>query len=225
MLWRKRSFTGFSLTTFALLGVPYLQFSSYITHSLMTDRFLFLAVWPALLLLVAWSWRLSVIPRVLILLLFALPWMFHTAERPRDWSSYEALMEVELKAYPGYYAPLFQTVEKHLSQGHYREAREMAEKVADPEIRNIVVQLVDGAYAVAVGAVQSGDPRAAMARLQVLEPLLKQPLEQAKWNTPLFSFWLSGSDLLALEWSILARNFPADAAVAREARMHRVGGT
>jgi hypothetical protein len=224
LLWRRRSLGGFALLAFALLGVPYMQLSSYITHSLVTDRFLFLAVWPALLLLVALTWRLSAVPRAAILLLFALPWTFHTLERPRDWSSYEALMEVELKAYPGYYAPLFQAIEKDLSQGAYREARAMADRVADPEIRNIIVQLVDGAHAVAVDAVQSGDPRAAMAQLQALGPLLQQPLPQARWNTPLFSFWLSSSDLLALEWRILARNFPGDESIRRAAGKFAGGG-
>ncbi|MGC2457221.1 MAG: hypothetical protein WA435_04425 [Gallionellaceae bacterium] len=220
LLLRKRSLAGFALLAFALLSVPYLQFSSYITHSLVTDRFLFLAVWPLLLLLVALLWRLSVIPRVAIFLLVVLPWIFHTVERPRDWRNYEALMDVELEAYPGYYAPLFQAVEKYLSQGQYREARQAAERVADPEIRNIIVRLVDGAYAVAVEAVQTGDPRNAMAKLQAVAPILKQPLEQARWNTPMFSFWLSSSDLLMLEWKTLARNFPADESVGREAKLH-----
>ncbi len=224
LLLRKRSFAGFAAMAFAMLSIPYTQFAPYITHSLVTDRFLFLAVWPFLMLLVGLLWRLSVIPRALILGIVMLPWVFQTVERPRDWRNSESLMEVEVQAYPGYYAPLFKKIERRLSQGRYVEARAMAQQVADPEIRNIIGQLVEGAQAVAVDAVQSGDPRNAMARLRALEPLLRQPLPQARWNTPLFSFWLSGKDLLRLEWKTLAANFPGDESVAGEAGKHLGAG-
>jgi hypothetical protein len=224
-LWRRRSIEGFALLSFVLLGIPYMQFSPYITHSLVTDRFLFLALWPVLLLLVALTWRLrQPVLRTLVLLAFLLPWTFQTVERPRDWRSYQALVDVDLHAYPGYYAPIFQNVEKYLSQGQYRDAREFASGISDPEIRGLVTRLVDGASAVAVESVQSGDPRDALARLQELGPLLREPLPRSRWNTPLFSFWLSSRDLLMLEWQTLAKNFPDDAAVRREARMRQEAG-
>lgn len=224
LLWRRRSLAGYVLLVFALLCLPYMQFSPYITHTLVSDRFLFLALWPALLLLVALVWRLRPMPRGIILLLIALPWIFQTMERPRDWRSYDALVEADLHAYPGYYSPIFQSVEKALSQGQYRAARELAVGISDQEIRDIVVQLVDGAYAVAVESVQSGDPRNAMARLQALDPLLRQPLARSRWNTPLFSFWLSSHDLLMLEWQTLARNFPNDESVRRATSMRQEAG-
>jgi len=207
-----------------LLCIPYTQFSPYITHSLVTDRFLFLAVWPAMLLLVALMWRLKPAPRMIFLLILMLPWVFQTIERPRDWRSYEALLDVELHSYPGFYFPVFQNIEERLSKGQYREAREMADTISDPEVRNIVVKLVEGAYAVAVDAVQTGDPRDAMARLRSLGPLLRQPLAQAQWNTPMFSFWLSSRSVLSVEWETLGRNFPNDAAVRNEVRARQEAG-
>ncbi len=223
LLLRKRSLDGFALLVFALFSVPYTQLAPYITHSLVTDRFLFLAVWPFLLLLVLLAWRLKVVWRVALLGMIVLPWIVQTLDRPREWRDHDTLMGVELKSYPGYYAPLFQEVEQRLSQGQYGEARAIAETVTDPEIRNIIVRLVEGANAVAVEAVQAGDPRDAMDKLQALDSLLEQPLTRASWDTPLFSFWLSCSDLLRLEWKILARNFPADESVGREAKKHLAG--
>jgi len=224
LLSRKRSLEGFSLAAFALLCLPYTQFAPYITHSLVTDRFLFLALWPLLLLLVALAWRLKPIPRTALLLLIALPWTLQTVERPRDWRSYETLIEADRLAYPGYFFPVFQNVERSLSAGQYREARAMADSIKDAEVRNIVVKLVDGAYAAAVGAAQSGDPRDTMSRLQELGGLLRQPLIRAQWDTPLFSFWLSGRSLLSLEWETLARNFPNDVSVRQALKVRQEGG-
>jgi hypothetical protein len=224
ILLRKGTLEGFALVAFALLCMPYTQFSPYITHSLVTDRFLFLALWPFLVLLVALAWRLSFVPRIVVLLLIALAWTVQTVERPRDWANYETLIAADLRAYPGYYYPLFQNIEEKLSTGQYLEAREIAEGITDIEVRKIIIKLVEGAYAVAVDAVQTGDPRNAMARLQNLGLQLKQPLVQAQWNTPLFSFWLSSRNILALEWQTLAGNFPNDVTVQQALKLRQESG-
>jgi len=224
ILLRKRSLEGFALAAFTLLCLPYTQFAPYITHSLVTDRFLFLAIWPFLLLIVALAWRLSRIPRLMLLIVIALPWSAQTIERPGDWRSHETLMEKDLQAYPGYFFPVFQNIERQLSTGQYQVARETAEGITDKEVRNIAVKLVEGAYAVAVDAVQTGDPRNALARLQELGGLLKQPLLQSQWNTPLFSFWLSNRNLLSLEWETLARNFPNDVSVRQGLKVRQEAG-
>jgi len=224
MLVRQRSLPGFALLAFALLCLPYTQLAPYITHTLVADRFLFLAVWPAILLLVALAWRLRPILRIVLLCLVAVPWMYQTVERPHDWRSLDALIAADLRAYPGSYFPVFQAVERHLSQGQYREARDTASTIADVEIRNIAVKLVEGAYAVAVDAVMRRDPRNAVARLQSLGDLLQQPVAQAEWNTPLFSFWLTSRNILALEWQTLARNFPDDALVREQVKKRQEAG-
>ena len=224
LLVRKRSLAGFVLLTFAMLCLPYMQLAPYITHTLVADRFLFLAVWPAILLLVALAWKLQPVLRIALLCVIAVPWIYQTVERPHDWRSFEELIEADLRAYPGSTFPVFQIIERQLSQGQYREARDMARTITDVEIRNIAIKLVEGAYAVAVDAPMQRDPRSAVVRLQSLGDLLKQPVAQAEWNTPLFSFWLTSRNILALEWETLARNFPEDALVRDQVKKRQEAG-
>jgi hypothetical protein len=220
----KKSLAGWALVSFALLAIPYLQFSPYITHSLVTDRFVFLAAWPALLFLVALAWRLKLPARAALLLLFALPFAYQTIERPRDWASYETLIAVDQQAYPGYFFPVFQRIENHLARGEYGQARQLAGTISSQEVRAIAVGLTEGAQAVAVDAVQSGDAREAVAHLQNLGVLLKRPLPEAQWNTPLFSYWLTCRGILSVEWETLARSFPNDPEVREAYRVQQEGG-
>ena len=224
MLWRRRTVVAFALLAFALLCLPYTQLAPYITHTLVADRFLFLALWPLMLLLVALAWRLQPVPRMAVLCMIALPWLYQTIQRPHDWRSLEALTEADRRAYPGSYFPVFKTIERQLSQGQYRAARDMANTITDAEIRTIAIKLVEGAYAVAVDAVMTGDPRDAIVRLRSLGILLQQPVAQAAWNTPLFSFWLTSRNILALEWATLAKNFPNDAQVRDEVKKRQERG-
>jgi hypothetical protein len=222
--WRARSTAYFSVLAFVLLCLPYLQFMPFITHTLVADRFIYLALWPAILLLVTLVWRLNTVLRVVLLCLIALPWLVQTAERPRDWASIDALAAADLRAYPGSYFALFKNIERQLSAGQYAEARATAGRIADPAIRNIAIQLVEAAYAVAYQVVVSRDPRDALERLHKLDILLRQPLAQAAWNTPMFSFWLTCRNILALEWATLGRNLPDDAQVRNEVKAHQEGG-
>ncbi|MDO8414073.1 MAG: hypothetical protein Q7S51_09830, partial [Gallionellaceae bacterium] len=69
---RHRSLEGFAAVVFLLLCLPYLHLVPYSPPSLISDRFLSLAVWPATLLLVALTWRLKPVPRIVLLLVVAL---------------------------------------------------------------------------------------------------------------------------------------------------------
>ena len=104
LLLRKRSLEGFALAAFLLLCMPYIQLMPNHPPSLVSDRYLALAVWPAILFAVALLWRLKLVPRIAILLVIALLWGFQTIERPRDWRL-ETLFDADLRAYPGYYMP------------------------------------------------------------------------------------------------------------------------
>jgi hypothetical protein len=221
---RNISLAAWALPVFVLLAVPYLQFSPYITHSLVSDRFVFLAAWPVLLFLVALAWRLKLPARAALLLVFALPFAWQTVQRPRDWASYEALIAVDQQAYPGYFFPVFQRIENHLASGEYGQARQLAGTINSPEVRAIAVGITSGAQAVAVDSLQSGDARSALARLQNLGVLLKRPLPEAQWNTPLFSYWLTCRGILSVEWETLARNFPNDPQVRQAYRAEQEGG-
>ncbi len=214
MLLRRRSLEGFALAAFLLLCVPYLQLIPYRPPSLVSDRFLALAAWPVVLLLVALSWRLKPVPRTVLLLAIALPWGFQTVERPRDWRSAEAMIDTDLRAYPGYYMPaLYKIVAIQLPRGLYREANETANSITIPEFRDILIELIKVDYAVHVDAVSTGKPQEAMDLLWELGLNLNQPHVQAKWNSPVNHLWSQRGFVVALEWEYLAKQFPDNALV------------
>ncbi|MGA7749894.1 MAG: hypothetical protein WCA63_07065, partial [Gallionella sp.] len=143
---RKRSLEGFALIAFVLLCMPYTQVVPFVTPTLVSDRFLTLAAWPAVLLIVSLSWRLKEVPRSALLIIIALLWGYQTIERPRDWRSYEALVDTDLRAYPGHYLPVFQKIMSYLlPKGRFREAEEMASNITVPEARDIMSKLVQAA--------------------------------------------------------------------------------
>ncbi len=214
MLLRRRSLEGFSLVAFLLLCVPYLQLVPYHPPSLVSDRFLALAAWPVVLLLVALSWRLTSTPRIVLLLAIALPWGFQTVERPRDWRSVEAMIDTDLRVYPGYYMPaVYKIVATQLPRGLYRDANETANSIFIPEFREIMNGLIKADYAVHVEAVSTGKPQEAMTLLWQLGLEHKQPPVQAKWNSPISVLWIKRQFILTLEWKHLAKNFPDDVSV------------
>jgi len=57
MILRKRSLEGFALVAFLLLCMPTCKLMPYAPLSLVSDRFLALAVWPVVLLIVTLAWR------------------------------------------------------------------------------------------------------------------------------------------------------------------------
>ncbi len=214
MLLRRRSLEGFALATFLLLCVPYIHLIPYKPPSLVSDRWLALAVWPVTLLVVSLSWRLKPVTRTVLLLAIALPWGFQTMERTRDWRNIETLADADLRAYPGYYLPAaYKIVGAQLPQRLYREASETANNITFPEFRDIMVKLVKADYAVHVEAVSTGKPQEAMALLWQLGSEHKKPPAQAKWNSPINN--LLSKTLLTLtdEWGSLAEHFPDDVSV------------
>ncbi len=214
ILLRGRSLEGFALAAFLLLCAPYLQLIPYAPPSLVADRFLALAVWPAILLLVALSWRLKPAPRAALLLAIALPWGFQTMERTRDWRSYEAMVDADLRAYPGYYMPaMLKIVNIQLPRSLYREANETANGITFPELRDIMIGIIEADHFVHVNAVADGKPQEAIALLQNLWARLKQRPVQAKWNTPVNVLFDKRQGVLAIEWEYLAEHFPDDASV------------
>ncbi len=213
MLLRRRSLAGFALVAFLLLCLPYLQLIPYSAPTLVSDRFLSLAVWPVMLLVVSLAWRLKPVSRTVLLLVIALPLVFQTIERPRDWRSYEALIDTDLRAYPGYYPPAIYKSLIQLSQGLYGGASETANSITDPEARNFMMALAEAEYVVNVKAVPAGDPQEALARIRNAWLLLRQPPDQARWNTPMLAAWRVVRYELLSTWKSLAKHFPDDVTV------------
>lgn len=223
MIFRKRSLEGFALVAFLLFCLPYMQLMPHKLPSLVSDRYLALAVWPAMLLLVALSWRLKPGLRTVLLLAMAVPLCIQTIERSRDWRSSEAIIDPDLRAYPGYYMPaLYKVTSVQLPQGLYREATETANSITVPEFRDITLKLIKADYAVHTGAAATGNPQEAMDLLIELSRDLMQPPVQARWNSPINLFWGKGLDILALDWDILAEHFPDNVAVRYNAALYRL---
>ncbi|MES1982985.1 MAG: hypothetical protein V4443_10995 [Pseudomonadota bacterium] len=213
VLWlRRRSLPGFAAACFLLLSLPYIQLIPYNTVSLVADRFLVLAIWPVIMLIVALAWRLPVSLRAALLLLIALSWGYQTVQRPNDWKSPEALVEADLRAFPGWHMPAASKIMAvQLPYALDREAMATAGTIADAEMRAAMTGLINVDTAVR-SAVGSSDPRDAVAQLWEFEQAHQLPA-QAQWNTPIKMIWLRIGDVLTDEWRYLARKFPADAAV------------
>jgi tetratricopeptide (TPR) repeat protein len=204
-LLRKPSLEGFAVVAFLLLCIPSIQLIPYKPPSLVSDRFLFLAVWAGMLLLVALSWRLNRVPRTALLLIIAMVWCFQTLERPRDWRSFETIIDNDLHAYPGYYMPAaYKIIGIQLPQGMYREASESANAITDPEFRELMVKLVNADTAL------TGKLQNAMALMNNLDLALKQPPAQAKWNPPFMVAWEKCQVRHVRQWMALVKQFPDD---------------
>ncbi|MEO8343625.1 MAG: tetratricopeptide repeat protein [Gallionella sp.] len=214
MIARRRSLEGFALVTFLLLCMPYTQLVPYYTTSLVSDRFLFLAVWPGMLLIVALAWYLSHVPRTALLLLLALPWSFQMVTRADDWQNFEAIIDGDLRGFPGYFMPaMYKIGTIQLKNGAFREAANTANTITGPEFRNIMVEIVQADYVVRIKTPATGQPQEAMALLWQLGTDLRQEPIQARWNSPVNIFWTRSQETFANEWALLIKQFPEDASV------------
>ena len=214
LILRKHSLECFTLVAFFLLCLPSLQLIPYAPPSLVSDRFLFLAAWPAMLLVVATIWRLKPLLRIALLPAIALLLGFQTIERPHDWRSFEALVDTDLRAYPGHYLPAtYKIITIQLPQRLYRDAGETANNINSPELQNIMVRLVYADNAVHIKSVTTGKPLEAMTLMQDLGAAVMRPPDQIKWN-PSMRYTLGYcQERLTLLWNHLARQFPNDESV------------
>ncbi len=182
MLLRKRTLEGFAVVVFLLMCMPYLQLIPFVSPSMVQNRYLALAAWPAMLLLVALAWRLNTYPRIALLLVFALMFGFQTTQRPRDWRSFEKLVDADLRAFPDYYIPASYKMFIQLRQGLIHEANKTANNVSNPEFRKDLQDMVKIYEVVHVDAVATRNPQIAINLLHQLFRDLQQKPAQAKWN-------------------------------------------
>ncbi|MBI3479001.1 MAG: hypothetical protein HY016_01375 [Nitrosomonadales bacterium] len=214
VLLRKRSLEGFAVVVYFLLCLPSLQLVPYAVPSLVSDRFIVLATWPAVLLLVALAWRVSVMPRAALLLVIALSWGYQTVQRPRDWQSFEVLVEADLSASPGFYFPaIYKIFGFQLREFKFNEALQTAQTISIPEFRSGVIAMIDADYVLRVETIKTGNPGPAMEKLWNLGLALHQKPVEAKWNSPINNFWDMRRDLLEMEWQFLIERFPDDISV------------
>lgn len=218
VILRKRSLEGYAVVAFLLICLPSLQLIPYAPPSLVSDRFVFLAVWPVLLLLAALAWRLNPVPRTVLLMVIAMSWGFQTSERPRDWRSFETLVDADLRTYPGYYMPaVYKITGFQLPRRLYRDAEQTANNITTAEFRNLMLAMIEIHHAVDADAAATGKLQQAMMLLWKLAGDLKHPPVQAQWNSPLNNLWIKMPFLLATEWKHLAERFPDDVSVSYNA--------
>jgi hypothetical protein len=218
-LLRRRSLEAFAVVMFLLLCMPYTQLVPYFTNSLVADRFLTLAVWPFILLIVTLSWRLKTVNRIALLFTLAILWGWQTIERPLNWHSYETLMDADLRAHPGNYLPAYQKIMSfQLPKGRFQEASALANSINFPEAREIMIKLVEVAIDLR-DVKKTNDPHNAISHLQSLEDILKKYPVQTKWDPAMMHFWKESQDSFALEWQWLVKSFPGDATVRYNARL------
>ena len=211
---RKRSLAAFALVVFLLLCLPSMQLFPYAPPSLVSDRFLAIAVWPAILLIVAMSWRLQPLLRTGLLLIIALTWTAQTAKHPLDWRSPEVLINNDLRAYPGYSMPAaYKIFDIQLPQKLYADAIETAGSIANPLTKDALVKLIKAHQAVYVESVATGSPQSAMARLSELFRALKQKPVQSTWDPSLYNLWETIRFLFETQWEYLGQHFPDNALV------------
>lgn len=219
ILIRKRSLEWYLLIIFALLCIPYLQLIPFSTDSLVYDRYLFLSVWPVVLLITALSWRLHPLSRVALLSVLLALFSYQSFDRPKYWASNETLFERDFIAWPENYSLAFdQIIERQLPYTLFREARETASHIAVPEVRNIMDKYIDVASAM-LDAGRTGDPREAVAQLNSLAVLVEQPAPaRAKWDPPLSAFWVKCKISYVYAWKNLMAAFPDDELVRKNYR-------
>jgi len=212
-IFRKRSIEGFALVAFLLLCLPYMQLIPNHPPSLVSDRYLALAVWPVILFAVAMLWRLKLVLRIVILFVVALLWGFQTVERPRDWRSLETLYDADIQAYPGYYLPAMYEIDNvQLPHGLYPDAIKLANSITIPELRDAMGKVIMADQAVHV-AVATGNPEESVSLLWKLGVDYKQWPAQAKWNSSILFFYRKNLEKLVAEWELLAKRFPDDASL------------
>lgn len=207
------SLEGVALALFLLLCLPNIHLIPYALPSLVSDRFVFLAVWPAMLLLVALAWHLKPLLRIAVLSVTIFSYGYQTAERPHDWHSFSAIIDADWRVYPGNYILAMYKIFSVSQPDFYRHAFETASNITAPEFRDDMIRLVEADYAVHVGSALTGKPQEAVALLWRVGLDLGQLPAQAKWNSPIHNLWGKKEALLEFEWESLVKRFPDNASV------------
>ncbi len=220
MAMRKHSLVGFTFAIFFLLCLTSLQLVPYKPPSLISDRFVFLAAWPIILLIVTLLWNFKPAHRAALFLIIACTWGLQASERTREWNSFQTLVDSDLHAYPGYYMP---AAFKIAGRRMYSSSRETANNISNPVLRNAMIGILDADHAVNIEAVAKGNPQEAMDMLLKLGEILNQPPVQTKWNPPMLLLWEKYKEMLEDDWIGLSKRFPNDVSVNYNAGLWMLG--
>lgn len=219
---RRRSLPGLALLVYFLFCLPYLHILPFTSPSIVQDRYLSIALWPLLLAGAVLAMRLKPTHRAALLLVFAVPWTVQVFGRARDWSSFEKLVDIDLRAFPGHFIPAAYTIKtSQIPERRYQEAVDTARAIRDPEVRELMFALTRAADA--VDRAGSGDPKEASAALWAVGNMLRQTSEKGRRDSPIQLVRLQTRDMLIDYWQLLAQRFPRDFTVRYNAGLWLLG--
>jgi len=208
--WRRRSLLLLPLALMLCLAMPYGQIVPFGTHSLVTDRYLFLLSWPVcflLALLAATSnWRRGALAALAAL------WLFQTASYALDWRTTTTLRERALQAYPRHYSPINAMVfTELLPRGQFAEAARLVADIEDGAARALNARLLALNQRLAQ---DTGDPRPLMAEIVAAQKAVTAMPAQAQWNLAYqYQYAVAGKAAVSEAWRSLADRHPREAAV------------
>jgi len=222
MVRRKYALEWLLMITFVMLCLPYMQLIPFETFSLVSDRFLFLAVWPVAMLFVMLIWRLHPLLRIVMLTTVMAAFCYQTIERPSDWRSEIAHVSMDVAAYPGHYLPAFQKIWWQLRLGQYGDALGTANGISDKSFRAILVGMIQASYAVNYRVETTGRPDQAVDALQKFELALQTMPAQSKWNPSMRYVRDRAQYVLSLKSARLAERFPDNALVRYQTGLRKL---
>lgn len=154
---------------------------------------------------------LGPLPRVALLGVLLALFSYQSFDRPKYWASDEMLFERDFFAWPENAMVAYdQIIWRQIPYSRFREARETANNIAVPEVRNIMVKFVDVANAM-INASRTGDPRDAVTQLNNLATFIEQPAPaRVKWDPPLSNLWTKCRLSYVSAWQKLVEVFPND---------------
>lgn len=206
---RKRSFVGFLLVLFFLLCLPYLQIIPAKPPSLLADRYVSLAIWPFMMLLVLVIWQLKSQLRILLFLVLALTWSYQTFSRPADWSNYNSLVKSDYVSYPYYYLPAYYfIVDNELPKGSYYEARQIALGVSNTFIRDVFFKMINSEQAINTSNPPSQEAADGLNSLQKFSDCFSKTPSFLFLDNPTHYLWYQLSRLNMGQWKAYADKHP-----------------
>lgn len=209
LAYRRRSLLLWPLALLLCLALPYAQLLPFGTHSLVTDRYLFLLSWPAcwlLALLAARHWQRGALAALAAL------WLLQTVGYALDWRTTTGLRERVLQAYPGHYSPINAMVFTELvPRGQFVEAARLVAGIDDAAARALNTRLL----ALKQRLAQDADAaRPLMAEILAAQKAVTAMPAQAKWNIAYqYQYAVAGKEAVSEAWRILAGRHARDAAV------------
>lgn len=208
-LYRSNSLTGYAIVAFALLCFPYLQFIPSKPPSLIADRYISLAIWPIVMLIVLFAMRCRLAIQVAVLLTFAMTWGIQTNDRPRDWVSPESWISADHQTYPTYYLTTYRVVNGLLATNKHETAYGVANTVEQLESKNALLQLIALDYEMKTSNHSTAHIQGIIKRLKDLEKMLRIMPEQSKWDTPMQHFFSTlRRTVIKSAWENMTRGYP-----------------